>query len=414
MRRPTKSSSRKISADSQRLVTLAQSHGQAASRMEQREWERQLEQLLQAQLASNQQLAIDNALDHLFHADGEAYDDLLDIVEAVSCSCTLEHNGQHFDALLIAMPILSWTRFTIASGPIQIELLQSLTTQLVAHILASDVHIAIAPHLFSIDQLPRSYCETYALTRRMAQASISQTALAMPIEMPDTAPFLADTRQLLFVITAEHRKPLLRWQEDNINSNLQISTQAALTQWQVHATPILQKLLPGCGIELLLPEAYFVACRNADKMIRPISIRAAVHYLTHALNIDAGQLQAVVASVGDDSHELRIDEYRVSFSVVNNPDVFYGVIWPLYDEESGEEDAQLSSSHALNKSTVSPLQQIVILLRESGITHITKPDMLFPPECCDDCGAPLFCDQAEEMVHAEMPEDSVQQGGHLH
>jgi hypothetical protein len=118
--------------------------------------------------------------------------------------------------------------------------------------------------------------------------------------------------------------------------------------------------------------------------------------------------------VGDDSHELRIDEYRVSFSVVNNPDVFYGVIWPLYDEESGEEDAQLSSSHALNKSTVSPLQQIVILLRESGITHITKPDMLFPPECCDDCGAPLFCDQAEEMVHAEMPEDSVQQGGHLH
>lgn len=414
MRRPTKSTSRKISADSQRLVTLAQSHVQAASRLEQREWERQLEQLLQTQLASNQQLAIDNALDHLFHADGEAYDDLLDIVEAVSCSCMLEHNGKHYDALLIAMPILTWTRFTIASGPIQKDILESLTTHLHTHILASDVQIAIAPHLFSIDQLPRNYCETYLLTRRMALASVSQSILQMPIDMPDTAPFLADTRQILFVVTAEHKKPLLRWQEENNNSNLQSNTQAALTQWQVHATPVAQKLLPGCGIELLLPEAYFVACRNADKMIRPVSLRAAVHYLTHALNIDAAQLAAVVAAVGDDNHELQIDEYRVSFSVVNNPDVFYGVIWPLYDEESGDEDAHLSANQASNKSTVSPLQQIVILLRESGITHITKPDMLFPPECCDDCGAPLFCDQAEEMVHAEMPEDSVQQGGHLH
>lgn len=414
MRRPTKSTSRKISADSQRLVGLAQSHVQAASRIEQREWERQLEQLLQHQLSTNQQLAIDSALDHLFHADAEAYDDLLDIVEAVSCSCTLDHDGKHYDALLMAMPILSWTRFSIASGPISEDILLSVAAHLHTHILASDVHLALAPHLFSIDQLPHSYSDTYMLTRRMAEASLTKAAVPMPAEMPETTPFLADTRQILFVITAEHRKPLLRWQEETIGTTLQASTQAALTQWQVHATPIAQKLLPGCGIELLLPEAYFVACRNADKMIRPVSIRAAVYYLTHALNIDAGQLAAVVAAVGDDNHDLRIDEYRVSFGVLNNPDVFYGVIWPLYDEESGEEDLPLNARGATNKNAVSPLQQIIILLREAGITHITKPDMLFPPEFCDDCGAPLFCDHSEEMVHADMPEDSIQQGGHLH
>ena len=35
-------------------------------------------------------------------------------------------------------------------------------------------------------------------------------------------------------------------------------------------------------------------------------------------------------------------------------------------------------------------------------------------EFCEDCGAPLFCDASDDMVHAEMPEDSGQNSGHLH
>jgi hypothetical protein len=63
---------------------------------------------------------------------------------------------------------------------------------------------------------------------------------------------------------------------------------------------------------------------------------------------------------------------------------------------------------------LSPLQQIISVLRESGITRIQQADSVFPPEYCDDCGAPLFCDSEEEMVHAEMPEDAGQNSGHLH
>ena len=114
MRRATKSPSRKFSADSQKLATLAQSLVQAASRIEQRNWEKQLDSALQKQLGSNQQQAIDSALDHLFHTDLAAYDGLLDAVEAVSSSCTLEHRGEHVDALLLADKALALAEDALA------------------------------------------------------------------------------------------------------------------------------------------------------------------------------------------------------------------------------------------------------------------------------------------------------------
>ena len=415
MRRSTKSPSRKFSADSQRLATLAQSLVQAASRIEQRSWENRLDSALEKLLSGNHQLQIDSALDNLFHTDLAAYDGLLDAVEAVSSSCTLTHEGKPYDALLLAIPMLAWTRFSIPSGPIAEPLLQTITAHLHGHVLAADTRIAVAPVLFAIDQLPRSYCDTYLLTHRMAKAALSGMALQMPTDLPETAPFLADNRFVLFTVTAAAGKPLLHWQEETAGTNLQASSQAVLSQWQAQAGPSLQRLFPGCGTELLLPEAYYVACRDADKKIRPISIRAAVHYLTHALTIDAGQIAAVVAGFGDENNGMRIDEYRISFTVADNPDVFYGVVWPLYDEESGEDEMPIMPLRRANIPVpVTPLQQIVSLLREAGITRITKPDSLFTPEFCDDCGAPLFCDHSEELVHAEMPEDTPQSGAHLH
>ena len=419
MRRSTKSPSRKFSADSQRLATLAQSLVQAGSRIEQRNWENRLDSALEKLLSGNHQLQIDSALDHLFHTDLAAYDGLLDAVEAISSSCTLELEGKSYDALLLAIPLLAWTRFSIPAGPIAEPILQIITTHLHGHVLAAETRVAIAPVLFAIDQLPRSYCDTYLLTHRMAEAALSGMDLQVPKDLPETAPFLADNRFVLLTITAATGQPLLRWQEEAAGTNLQVSTQAALTQWQVQAGPVLQGLFPGCGTELLLPEAYYVACRDADKKIRPISIRAAVHYLTHALTIEAGQIAAVVAGFGDENNGMRIDEYRISFTVADNPDVFYGVVWPLYDEESGEEEMPVISlrrsiAATAIAATVTPLQQIVSLLREAGITRITKPESLFTPEFCDDCGAPLFCDHAEDLVHAEMPEDTPQSGAHLH
>jgi len=415
MRRSPKNPVRKFSAESQRLASLAQSMVRASSRIEARAWESRLDSQLQKQLSNNQQQAIDNALDHLFHTDLDAYDALLDSIEAISSSCTIEHGDKRYDALLVAIPVLAWTRFTIPSGAINANILQTITAHLHSHILAANARATVAPVLFSIDQLPRSYCETYQLTRRMAEATLSGKAQAAPTSLPETAAFLADTRHLLALVTAESGQPLLSWQEDETGSNLQSLSQSALTQWQLQAGPNLQTLLPGCGIELLLPGAYYVACREADKSIRPISLRAAIHYLTHVLSVEPAQLSAVIAAVGDEASDMRVDEFRISYSVTGNTDVVYGVVWPLYDEESAEEYvANMVHQRGTISTPLSPLQQIISVLRESGITRIQQADSVFPPEYCDDCGAPLFCDSEEEMVHAEMPEDAGQNSGHLH
>src|ERR1035437_8936617 len=102
MRRTAKSTSHKLSADSQRLATFAQAIVQAASRLEERAWERNLDALLQKLLKGAHQDAIDAALDHLFKVESGAYDALMESVEAASESCIMLHDGIQYDVLLIA------------------------------------------------------------------------------------------------------------------------------------------------------------------------------------------------------------------------------------------------------------------------------------------------------------------------
>ncbi len=415
MRRISKNSSNKLSTDSQRLVSLAQGMAQAASRLEERTWEHSLDTLLHKTLKSGHQDTIDVALEHLFKTDLNAYDALMEAIEAGSESCAVEHDGMHFHALLIAAPILAWTRFSIASGTINDEVRTALCAHLHGHLLADDTRLAVAPTLFSIDQLPRNHAETFTLTQRMAQAAVKGTQLRPSTNVPEPAPFLADTRYVLATVAAPAGTPLFRWQA-TMHPNDRIQ---ALAQWRSQAMPNIASLLPGCGIELLMPEAYFVACREADKQVRPASIRAAVHFLTNTLGVEANGLRAIIGSFTEESVSGRVDEYRIGFTLRQNPEVVYGVVWPLYGQED-EDESTVTSFEALTTPEVldtdlrTPLEEIVALLRSCGITHIKRHSEHFPMEFCDDCGAPLYPDADAELVHAEMPEDAPAGTGHFH
>ncbi|RJF98761.1 DUF2863 family protein [Noviherbaspirillum saxi] len=415
MRRLSKSSANKLSADSQRLVSLAQGAAQSASRLEERNWEHALDALLHKILKANHQEHIDAALEHLFKADLLAYDTLMEAVEAGSESCFLEHEGVTYQALLIAIPALAWTRFTIASGPVSDETRTALCAHLHGHLLAPDTQVAMAPTLFSIDQLPRTHADTFALTQRMAQAAVKHTSLRPAANAPETAPFLADTRYLLAVVAAPAGAPLFAWQA----SLHPAEREKALEQWRRQATPSIAPLLPGCGIDLLMPEAYYIACREADRQIRPASIRAAVHFLTHTLGVDTSGLRAIIGSFTEEPGSGRVDEYRVGFTLRQSPEVVYGVVWPLYGAEDEDESAvttfeSLTTPEILDSEVRTPVEQIIALLRACGVTHIKRHSEQFPMEFCDDCGAPLYPDTEAELVHAELPEDAPASTGHLH
>jgi hypothetical protein len=420
MRRPSKDSSNKLSAESQRLSSIAQAIVQSASRVEERTWERQLDSQLQKLLKTNHQESIDAALNALFRDDLAAYDVLMDGVEAVSESSTMVEQANDgaevsWQALLVAAPILAWTRFAIGSGTIPAELLTTLSAHFSAHLLAEGTQMAMAPTLYAIDQLPRTHAETYALTHKLAQAAHKGASIKPAVRAPETAPFLADTRYLLVTIVAPVGAPLFRWQEPQHQIDFEKERTNALAAWREQATANVARLLPGCGVELLLPEAYYVACREADKAIRPISIRAAVHYLTNTLDLESSDLRAVIAGFGEEAADGQVDEYRVGFTLRQSAEVVYGIVWPLYGQED-EEGTPVEGPGAggLLPAPLTPINEIIAHLNEAGITHIKRINELYVAEYCDDCGAPLFADPTGELVHAEMPEDTPAGTEHFH
>jgi hypothetical protein len=419
MRRPAKRISQKLSLDSKRVADLAQAFTLSSSRLEQRYWEELLDTQLAKLLKNGNQHTLDDTMNHLFKVDLDAYDALMEAVEAGSESSITEEDGRQ--ALLIAVPILAWTRFAIASSPVPADTLASLCVQLQAHVLADNVQLAMIPMLYSIDQLPRSHADIHAMLHNTAQAMREGKPLSAPPKPAETAPFLADSRYLLAVITAPLGLPLFRWQAPTGNASPASEKLSVLRAWQAQAAPHITRLLPGCNIEMMLPEAYYMACREADKQIRPASVRAADYYLTQTLNLKSVDLHASIGGFGEDSASAQIDEYRIGFSLGQNPDVVYGIVWPLYGAEDSDQiittqDGEMTLVHAVGSEPgpTTPLEEILSSLRESGIVNIKVHDEYFAMEFCDDCGAPLYADRNGELVHAEMPEDAPIASGHLH
>jgi hypothetical protein len=292
----------------------------------------------------------------------------------------------------------------IPSGPLKGDAVDALRAHLQAHVLADSTRVALAPFLYSIDQLPRHHVETYRLAQQLIQAALNGTAAKMNFgDLPETSPILADPRFLLAVVAAPVGAPLFRWQEEE--NGVRIERGQCLEQWATQGGANLSGVLPGCEFECLLPDAYYSACRDADERVRPHTVRTAIRYLFDTIGATPQDLRAVVAGFG----ERRIDEYRVGFTRRGSNDVIYGVVWPLYGRENGElaidEEAE---------DTGGPLEEIIALLKEAGVTDIRRHAGRFEPEYCDDCGVPLYADPLGEIVHAEMPEDAEPAQPHFH
>lgn len=384
--------------DAERLIQLAAALSASGSRTEDRFWERQLESLLSRLLRNGHDQAIETALDHLLIADANAYEVLIELCEALTEGTVLEHDGQPFDVLLIVAPIAAWTRYQIPYGPIRYDALEALQAQLHGHVLSAQSRLALAPQLLSVDQMPRSFSATQQWLTRLGSLALNPDSgqkISFP-EVEDMPSMLADTRYVVGAVAVPQGEPIFRWQEHP--EDAVAARQQALEQWAAQVEPTLAGLMPGCGLEILLPDAWYVANREADRRVRPLAVQAAVTWLEGALGVGADQLRAVVAGCG----EQHIDEYRIGFTPRDSNHVLYGCIWPLFGRE-GADDTVAETEHGLPLDT---MDRIVELLRANGLAEIRRLPGLLPPEFCEDCGAPFFPNPLGEMLHAEMPEDA--------
>ena len=373
----------------EQLVWLANSVAESGSRVEDRYWEIKLGGVLDQHLAANDEEALNTALDHLYSAEARAYDELADSIES-RAECAAGAFPEH-DVVLIAAPILAWSRYRIPAAVVPPAVLANLRVHLQAHVLAQGARLAVADFLFSPDQLPQGYCATAEFSKVLGAAAMDDHDLHIDTTgMPETTHFLSDTRYLLAAVAVPRGSALFHWQEEDGSRDV------AREQWRLQGGACLAPLLPGCAVDLVLPESYFAASRAADKDGRPYSVRASVAYLGTALETPAANLRAVIAPFWD----RELEEYRIGFTTHDSDQVLHGVVWPLLGAEDEEADGT---------------SQIEAVLRESGINDVLHLEHHFPLEYCDDCGAPMYPSPEGELIHAEMPEEHMEQmPRHLH
>jgi hypothetical protein len=199
----------RLSRDAERLVYLARSQDAAGSVVEFRFWDQPLRSEVSRLIEHNADQGIESALDFLFVTEAPGFDVLLEAVESQSEAPQLE--GQQL--LLVAAPILAWSKYSIFSGTLRRELQQSLEAALRDQVVATGAAVALAPYIFSIDQLPRRFSEVNNWTRALGARALGRESKLSLKNLPETIALLADTRFLIAAIAAPIGEPLFRWQE---------------------------------------------------------------------------------------------------------------------------------------------------------------------------------------------------------
>ena len=376
--------------DSELLTRLATRLSQSSNRIEDAYWETRLATQIDRLLASDGEETLIAVLDQLYAGGSRAYDELADMVETCAETRRAE-GGNDLDVVMIAVPVLAWSRFQIPSGSIPAAQMEAVRTHLQAHVLAAEAKLGLADVLYSPDQLPQNYVGTAQLADKLAKAAIHGRNLKIdPAQLAETMSFLSDTRYLLGAVAAPRGAAMFRWQEDDGDPA------EAFRQWSMQGGDALRPMLPACALEFLPVLAYHAAVRDADRASRPWSLRAAVAFLQTVLNQPATELRAVVAPF----HDQQLEEFRIGFTLRGSSDVVHGVVWPLLENEDENNDAPT---------------QIEATLREAGITSVLVLEQRFPLEFCDDCGAPLYPNPEGEPMHAELPEEHAESAPrHLH
>ncbi len=391
MKRNRFSSRKRISADATELSRLAIGLAESGSKLEDLFWQNRLAELVDRLFQEGSEDDFTGSLDRLFDAHPMAHDDLADIIESQAESCVMTDRGHAIDILLFAAPVLAWSRFSIPATAIPKGTLQTLKVHLCAHVFAAGSRVALADYLYSPDQLPHSFVETWQLLQQLGKAALANSDLTIDASsMPETNRFLSDTRYVVGALAIPRGKAIFRWNEAD-----KITREASLKEWTRQGGPCLEPLLTGCAYQPLLADAYHAACRAADSASRPYSLNASVAFLQSTLGQPAESLRAVIGGF----HDKRLEEYRVGFGPHDSEMIYHGVVWPLLGIEDETSDVAA---------------EIEAALRKSGLKEVVVLDQQFPYEFCDDCGAPLYPNIEGDTVHAEMPEQNNAPSQTLH
>lgn len=380
------------------LSWLATGLAQAGSRMERTYWHGRLQSLVEQLLADKDDESLNGVLNRLSDSEPVGHDALMDTIESAVESTTAIIDGAPHDVLLIACPLLTWSRYAIPTPTVSAKDQRVLGELLLNTVLTRHARVVVLGMLVGPDQIPREFTQLAELTQSLTQALVNGKAPPLHTQaQEETNRFLSDTRYLIAAVAVPKGEALFRWQEARTaGGNTQLNDRADIAQlWANTCMPVLEPMLAGCRVSALLPEAFHAACASADRASRPYSVQACINFLSESIDLPPEKQRAVIGPF----HAQRLEEFRIAFGPRNDDALFHGVVWPLL----GVEDEQTDM--------VAEIEQV---LRTAGVTDIVTHEHRFPMEFCEDCGGPMYANADGELAHLEMPESAAAQPSTLH
>jgi len=404
--RSSKSTNPSTAKLSQQIIEQASGWTESGSYYEEKIREKAIARLVEMLLDTGHDDDLNTILNTL---DRRGIDAGMVILEQVHHLCqyqTVELDGNTFECLMMAAPILAWTRYRIPQTNLTAAQLRSMTQALESTILSPGVHAHCLSSLYSSTELPMSYTKIRTLLRKLVQKLVLGKKASLPFnDYPEGFEPLADYRTLIFIAVAPQGQPIMRWLFDSSTSR-----EDCLERWQSHVMEILADHFAGCKLEVLLPDAFLNSVHEADEKIRPLNIHASVNWLHHTLEVPMHDLCASIMGFGDQDE---IKEYRIGYTSKSSSEVIFGTIWPVFDTDidtpdhgsrwpTPESDGKMADDQVLQHN----LNQIVQTLKDAGVQDIRLFHEISPREYCDDCSAPLFPNTKGEVVHPELPDES--------
>lgn len=353
---------------------------ESSSRLEDESLETRLFEMCSASLNAGDDTELEAALSLLKDTRPPAYEQLLACAEDCAQSVT-DADGC---ALLMLIPIMTWSRYKNYTGVVENEVLEALAGCVQKNLCGTKSQVVIGNVMFSAENIPESLTHVRSLLNILRTSSQTVADIRSIVTKAPVSDF-ADTRYLACLVKAQNTAELFRDPDENLPERARGQMNFCL---DAHA--LLEMTMLGCVFDVQPACAFFTAWRQSEAAMRIWSVEALVDFV-NTMGHDA---KSVVASValfvpGGSSAEDAMPEIRIGICPSNDQKrVVAGIAWPVLLEEYEQAEAMAHD-----------------VLLSKAVDHIVMHPQSFPLEWCEQCGAPMYANVEGMVVHVDFGDD---------
>lgn len=353
---------------------------QCTSQLQAQPYESRLKDLCNAVLAQGEDGDIEAALAH-FKAEepgGYGYEKLLAVAE----DCAEAVVDERGSALLMLVPIMTWSRYRNYHGILDEDVLEQIADSIRTNFTSPKARVVMGSHMISADHLPEALREVRGLVERMRGLGhgdvLDISSQVREVPPPD----FADSRYLVCCVAADKTEDLFHSIDDTL-----VAAARRMMNFCLQVRDILEFTMIGSVFEVQPAGGFYQSWRESETTMRAWGLKALVDF-AGSMGYEPNQLIATLGLFVPNSRDNdKMSELRIGLTPKNERDhVICGIAWPVMPEET---EAFASTARDI--------------LESKALNAIVEHEQSFSLEWCEDCGSPLYATPDGLVVHVELP-----------